>query len=312
MRAFDEKRAHNVRVQTRPGAISAVVLLAATLAGAPSAAHARSLSVHRQVACASEQLPTAKGQPVHVTASLNGVTATLRGTSGHAFARIPRVLGPRLTLTRPTEGVTTFRPKAVPDTPGRGLLAMGVDAPGGGRPALCIAQFPAGPVALLGVTSAFNQCCFLLDTFAPGVRARSGLQDGLVVPKLRVINGKPAIVAADGGFLARFTDYADSPAPLRVLTVRNGRQRDVTANYRTRLHREARQWWTSYTDEPSHGLGFLAAWAADQDRLGNDAAVWPKLHALDDAGKLTGMAGWPRNEAFIKALKTFLTNGGYR
>jgi hypothetical protein len=296
----------------RPGAIGAAVLLAATLVGASSAAHARTLAVHRQVACSSAQLPTAKGRPVHVTASFNGVTATLRGTSGHAFAGTPRVLRPRLTLTTPTAGASTFRPKPVPDTPGSGLLVMGVNAPGGGNPALCIAAFPGGPVALLGVTSAFNQCCFLLDTYASGVRARSGLQDGLVAPKLRVLDGEAAIVTADGGFLARFTDYADSPAPLLVLTVRHGRQRDVTDSYRTKLHREASRWWTSYSHEPPRGLGFLAAWAADQDRLGNDAAVWPKLRELDDAGKLSGMSGWPRNEAFIKALKAYLTNRGYR
>ena len=309
---FKASRPHNGRVQMRLGAIGAAVLLAATLVGAPSVAHARPSSQRQQVSCASEQLPTVKGQPVHVSASMNGVTATLRGTSGRAFARIPRVLRPHLTLTTPTDGVTTFRPEPVPDTPGRGVLVMGVDAPVGGMPALCLALFPAGPVALLGVTSAFNQCCFLLDTYAADVRARSGLQDGLVAPRLRVINGKTAIVTADGGFLARFTDYADSPAPLRVLTVRNERQRDITDDYRAKLRRESGRWWTSYNNAPSRGLGFLAAWAADQDRLGNDAAVWPKLQELDDAGKLRGMAGWPRSQAFIKALKAFLTNRGYR
>jgi hypothetical protein len=306
-------RTHNGRVKTRLGAVGVTVLLAATLVGGgPLPANARSHSSGHAVSCATQQLPTAKGQAVRITASLAGVTATLRGTSGHAFAHIPRVLKPRLTVTSPADGATTFRPKPVTDTPGRGLLVLGVNRPGGSLPALCLANFPAGPVALLGVTSAFNQCCFLVDTSAPGVQARSKLQDGLIAPSLRVINGEAAIVTADGGFLARFTDYADSAAPLRVLTVRNGRQRDVTDTYRSKLEREAKRWWTGFEQRPSHGLGYLAAWAADRERLGHDATVWSKLHELDDAGKLTGMAGWPRNQSFIDALKRFLTNQGYR
>lgn len=306
-------RPHNDRVKSRLGAVGVAVLLAATLVGGgPLPAHARNLSAGHPVSCVTGQLPSAKGQPVHVTASLAGVTATLRGTSGHAFAQIPRVLQPRLTVTSPTNGVTTFRPKAVPDTPGRGVLVMGINRPGGGLPALCLANFPAGPVALLGLTSAFNQCCFLVDTYAPGVRARSALQDGLIGPTLRVINDEAVIVTADGSFLARFTDYADSAAALRVLTVRGDRQRDITDNYRTKLQREARRWWSAYEQRPAHGLGYLAAWAADQDRLGHDAQVWTKLHELNDAGKLSGMTGWPRNQAFINALKVFLTDRGYR
>jgi hypothetical protein len=300
-------------VKSRLAAAGVAVLLAATLVGGgPLPAHARNVAAGHPASCSTGHLPTAKGHAVHVTATLSGVTATLRGTSGHAFARIPRVLKPRLTVTSPTGAVTTFRPKPVPDTPGRGVLVLGINRPGGGLPALCVAQFPAGPVALLGVTSAFNQCCFLVDTYAAGVQARSELQDGLIAPSLRVINGKPVIVTGDGGFLARFTDYADSAAPLRILTVRNGRQRDVTDDYRTKLQREAQRWWSSYVERPSHGLGYLAAWAADQDRLGHDAQVWPKLHELDDAGELSGMAGWPRSQAFISALKTFLTHHGYR
>ena len=299
-------------MRTRLAATGGAVLLAATLVGAPATAHARTGSAGAAISCAGKALPTASGRSVHVSASLGGLTATLRGTSGRAFAGIPRVLGAKLRVSTATDDVTTFRPKPVPDTPGRGVLVMGVNAPGGGMPALCVARFPAGPVALLGVTSAFNQCCFLLDTYAPGVAARSSLQDGLVGPRVRVSNGEASIVTADGGFLARFTDYADSAAPLRILTVRTGRQRDVTDDFRSRLTRESARWWSSYGDNPAHGLGYLAAWAADQDRLGNDAAVWPKLQELDDAGKLDGMAGWPRNLAFVKALKSFLTNRGYR
>ena len=90
--------------------------------------------------------------------------ATLRGTSGHAYSGTPRVLRPRLTVTSPQHVATTFTPMPVPETPGRGVLLDGIDAPGAGAPVLCLAQVPAGPVALIGTTNAFNQCCFLLDT----------------------------------------------------------------------------------------------------------------------------------------------------
>jgi hypothetical protein len=300
------------RVNTRATTAGLAILLATTVVGgAPAPAGARTLAAKTPVACSTERLPLAKGQPVHATASLAGATATLRGTSGRAFGQTPRVLQPRLTLTTPQQGAASFRPKPVPQTPGRGVLMLGVQV-SGGRPALCVAQFGSTTVALIGVTSAFNQCCFLLDTYAPGVQPRSALQDGLVDPRLRALAGQPVIVTGDGGFLARFTDYADSAAPLRVLTVRNGRQRDVTDNYPSQLRREANRWRNLFDRQPSHGLGFLAAWAADQERLGHDSQVWSTLQQLDDAGSLGGMAGWPRGQAFISALKSFLGSHGYR
>lgn len=304
---------HDGHMRARLTAISIAMVLAATMVGcAPAPARARVLAAHDGVSCSTERLPLTKGHPVRTTASLDGTVATLRGTSGHAYFRTPRLLHSRLTLTSPAGVVTTFHPKPVAQTPGRGVLVMGVNAPGGGTPALCLATFAARPVALLGVTSAFNQCCFLLDTYAPGVRPRSSLQDGLVGPRLRIINGAAAIVTADGGFLAQFTDYADSAAPLRIITVRHGRQRDVTDSYRTRLRHEASGFKAAFDRDPTHGLGFLAAWAADQERLGHDSLVFSTLQQLDDAGKLSGMAGWPRNQAYISALKTLLTNRGYR
>jgi len=300
-------------MRTRVAALVLAAALAATLVGgAPAPAGARMLSAAQQISCSTQQLPLTKGQPVHITASLDGTVATLRGTSGRAYVGVPRVRQPRLTVTSASHVATTYQPKPVPETPGRGVLLNGIDAPGGSTPALCLAQFPAGTVALIGTTNAFNQCCFLLDTYAPGVHRRSALQDGLVYPRLRVINGVAVIVSADGGFLAQFSDYADSAAPLRILTVRAGRQRDVTDDYRARLRSDASRWWMAYANKPQHGLGFLAAWAADQERLGHDGTIWSTLQQLDDAGKLSGMSGWPRNQAYIKALKKFLTTRGYR
>jgi hypothetical protein len=310
---FLTRSMHDDRMRSRLAAIGIAALLVATLVGgAPSPAGARMLAAPRPVSCSTERLPLATGQPVHVTANLDGTVATLRGTSGHAYAGVPRVLQPRLTVTSANHVVSTYRPKPVPETPGHGVLLDGINAPGSGNPALCLAHFPAGPVALVGTTNAFNQCCFLLDTYAAGVTRRSALQDGLVIPRLRVINGAAVIASADGGFLAQFTDYADSAAPLRVLTVRAGRQRDITDSFRTKLRNEASAMRASYDQQPQRGLGFLAAWAADQDRLGNDETVWSTLHQLDADGKLSGMTGWPRNAAYVTALKKFLTARGYR
>lgn len=295
----------------------AALLAAAVVVVAPVPAHARPAGSSTVVACTTQQLPTAKGHPVHIAVSLGGSTATLRGTSGAAYLGTPRVLRPRLTVTSAGHTAATFHPQPVAQTPGRGILVDGVDAPHvdqqrSAAPAMCMARFPSGPVALLGVTNAFNQCCFLVDTYAPDVRPRSSLQDGLVVPRLRVIGGSPVIVVADGSFLARFADYADSAAPLRVLTVRTGRQRDVTTDYPAKLRREAAKLWTRFNNRPARGLGFLAAWAADEDRLGHDSTIWPKLQELDDAGKLNGRPGWPRGQSFINALRTFLGDQGYR
>jgi hypothetical protein len=293
--------------------LGSVTLLAATLvSGAPAPAGARSTSAGAAVSCATQRLPMAKDRPVHVSASLGGTTAILRGTSGASYLGTPRVRQPRLTLSSGGHVVSTFRPKPVAQTPGHGVLLDGVNAPGHGQPPLCLTRFASGPVALLGVTNAFNQCCFLLRTYAPGVRAGSSLQDGLIMPTVRLISGHPAIVTGDGAFLAKFADYADSAAPLRIITVRGDRQRDVTAQHPTKVRRDAKQWWARFDQDTRRGLGALAAWAADKEQLGQDADVWSTLRRLNAAHKLTGMSGWPRNQSYIDALRSFLGSHGYR
>jgi hypothetical protein len=58
-------------------------------------------------------------------------------------------------------------------------------------------------------------------------------------------------------------------------------------------------------------LGMLAAWTADQYRLGRKRAANRFLSAELRAGRLKGEAAWPRGQAFITLLKGRLKAWAY-
>jgi hypothetical protein len=309
-----------VTARTRTAALAATASFVLTASAVPMQAAAAAepraaASTSTALACSTQTLPKRAAQAVVVTVSLDGTTARLTGTSGHSYLGVPRLLNARLTLRRP--GFTWHAtPKAVAGTPGRGVLSSGVFGPAGRLGSLCLARFRDGatPVGLLGLTSAMNQCCYIVKTYSPGVRPRSRLQDGTAATTVRTVNGHALIVTGDGRFLARFADFADSGLPLRLITVRPSGQVNVTRAHPRLLGADARRWRRLF-DNRNFGLGFLACWAADQEQLGHDALVWRRLNDLNAQHRLTVPAGlgsyWPHGTAYIKALRTFLVKTGY-
>jgi hypothetical protein len=169
-------------------------------------------------------------------------------------------------------------------------------------------------VALLAATSAFNQCCYHVRTYAPGVKASSSLQGGISATRVRDLGDRVVLRGGDDAFFGQFADFADSVPPVRVLSLHDGRQVDVSRAHRSTLWRDARRWWSAFQHH-DFGLGFVAAWAADQDRLGHAQQVNKTLADLNAQGRLTVPAGlgglWPSGSAYIKALHKFLLQRGY-
>ena len=295
--------------------LAALVTVSSCAASPAGAATTRRAAVTAEpVACTAKALPKQAGQGVHVSVTSGPTTATLTGTSGRPYLGFARVRSPQLTLHTPGLADWVTRPRPVAGTPGRGVLVADVSA-SARQFTLCLVRFdPAVPVAVLGLTSAFNQCCTIDGTYAPAVHPLSPLQDGAGPTHLRVVDERPLLVTGDGRFLAQFADYADSGLPLRIITVRSGRQTDVTRSHPHLLQADAHRWYRLF-DRRAFGLGFLACWAADQEMLGHDGLVWTRLDTLNAEHRLTVPNGlgsyWPHGRAYISALRAFLTKTGY-
>ncbi|MEA2444238.1 MAG: hypothetical protein QOJ12_1530 [Thermoleophilales bacterium] len=125
-------------------------------------------------------------------------------------------------------------------------------------------------------------------------------------------DGRPEIVTADDAFAYTFSAYAFSGLPLSVLQYDHGSFTDVTSAYPRLLRREARQFWRAYLklrhnkDDTSRGQ--VAAWAADQYRLGKRSYARTVLRREVRKGFLGSPGGGAK---FIRVLDKFLRAHGY-
>jgi hypothetical protein len=127
--------------------------------------------------------------------------------------------------------------------------------------------------------------------------------------------GAPATFATgDPRFAYAFAAFAFSAFPVRLLTYGAGGWRDVTRAHPETLKADAERWLKTYRKHGSgHPLGHLAAWAADEYRLGPPArrAADRFLQHELRAGHLRGDKGWPRGRAYVTTLKRRLRVWGY-
>ena len=162
-------------------------------------------------------------------------------------------------------------------------------------------------------------CCFFSriygyggSTYVPGSHVWGDL-----TYKLRDLNhdGAPELTSADDHFAYEFTAYAFSAFPTQIWDYRSRRLVDVTRSYPALIRRDATRLWkeslrarkSDYADV----RGILAAWVADQYRLGRQAHAWSTMRSLNRAGVLGGDSAWPRRTAYLAKLKKFLESHGY-
>jgi hypothetical protein len=177
---------------------------------------------------------------------------------------------------------------------------------------LCIADFARGHhVVVLGISTG-NNCCSALELFRVrdgGVARRIFDQLGGHSPQLRTVRHHALVETADW-LGCGITACAGGGSPLVFQTVTASRVRDVTRRYPILLRRDASRWYQGYAQDPRYGLGQLAAWIGDRCRLGPKARPWPTLHRLRVAGKLHGVAGWPRDRRFVRVAHRALRQDG--
>ena len=179
-------------------------------------------------------------------------------------------------------------------------------------------QTGAEPAVVVGLFTGGAHCCFVDQVFtyasarATYVKTQHDFLDaGAVIQRINgqvVFKSADARIAEDG-----FTDYADSGAPLQMWRFGRGRFVDVTRQYPALLRADAAKWWKAFNHNISNGVGFIAAWAADQYLLGSSRLANTTLSSLAAEHKLRSALGLPHNSAtrFVTELKTLLRRLGY-
>lgn len=248
---------------------------------------------------------SARAATVTTTASSGSTTATAsyRATAGV----YPAASGVALTITRAGAVLIRTRIDLAPDVwPGHGFLHV-ADLERSGSPDVVVDLYTGG-----------EHCCSIVRIyrFDPARANYTSVQRDFWDPgtRLEMIDGGYVFVSADSRFEYEFTSFAYSGDPLQIWRLTAGRFVDVTRSFRARISRDAERWWSSYLASRRRGLGlgFLAAWAGDEELLGRGSLVTATLAAQNAAGFLRSGDGASRGgAAFIAELTKLLRRDGY-
>ena len=179
-------------------------------------------------------------------------------------------------------------------------------------------EHDSSPDVILNLYSGGAHCCYITQIYRydPGTQTYAIVQQDFGDPgaRLETLHGRLVFRSADDRFAYTFAAFAFSGLPIQIWSFAGGRFVDVTRRYPALIRHDAAQWWKAFVsnDGKGFGLGFLAAWAADEDLLGNSATVASRLASLDAAGRLRSSQGFTTHgSAFIRQLQRFLAKSGY-
>ncbi|HEX4863340.1 MAG TPA: hypothetical protein VFV02_04660 [Acidimicrobiales bacterium] len=271
-----------------------------------------------QFACGTETPAAyAASGPIRVEAVDGAYSAVLSGTLT-ATPGTQTLDGGRLTTSRAGQVVFSFA-LAPPTSAGPALVPWSLtSSPTGVDQPVCLAQFAgsSAPTALVGIFTGGAHCCVVvagLPLGGPGAGTAvywGPADTGAIVKSA----GSSAVIAtADASFDYVLASHAGSGMPILVLALQNGRFVDITQQHRDLLYADDRQMWNNYLQsQDTEGLGVLAAWVADECRIGTSQHAFATLDLLNSQGKLQNKFGtWPSGSQYISQLKTFLSQHGY-
>jgi hypothetical protein len=174
------------------------------------------------------------------------------------------------------------------------------------------------PDVVLGLFSGGADCCFIdqVLTYDPQtstyVRSQHDFLDaGAALERLDrhwvFMSGDSRVTEAG------FTDTADSGTPIQIWRFSRRTFHDVTRRYPRLIRADAAKWRRLFNRHLSNGVGLIAAWAADEDRLGRSAMVDSTLRSLAAQGKLREPLGFIGSSGvtFVIRLEKLLHRLGY-
>jgi len=248
----------------------------------------------------------------HIRAASDGVVADLSFVERHSFAGSLTIFVRRhgiLTLAAP---VARFRCRGCrPEFEvGFGDPLHVVDLDGDGEPEVLVELYTGGA-----------HCCFSTVVLRFDGRRYRGLMHiwGNVGYHLaRLDDHGPELVSADARFAYEFTSFAESAFPVQIWRYQRGRLIDVTGDYRYAVRNDANQLWRAYLklrfEKQGDVRGILAAWLADEYRLGRAAEGWKQVEAAYRRGDVSAPHVdplWPAGGNYLSALRRFLVRTGY-
>jgi hypothetical protein len=131
-------------------------------------------------------------------------------------------------------------------------------------------------------------------------------------------NTVPELVSADDRFAYAFTSFAESAFPVQIWRYDHGALTDVTSTYRYAVVDDAHRLWHEYVEGRKYPTadvrGLLAAWLADEYRLGRGGEGWREVEAAYRRGDLSPPRAdplWPTGRRYLSALRGFLEHTGY-
>jgi subtilisin-like proprotein convertase family protein len=260
------------------------------------------------------QLQLGRNVVEHRRASHDGVSADLSFRESDSFYREIRITirrQDRLVLSAPLSGFVC-----------RGCSASELDTTFGNPLKVLDLDGNGEPEVLVDVYSGGAHCCLytLFLRFAGRTYRGTTRRWGNVGYRFAQLDhdGVPEIISADDRFAYVFTSFAGSVFPVQIWHYERGTLRDVTSNYLFAVRSDAAQIWREYLRERkapvSDVRGLLAAWLADEVRLGRSAEGWKQLDAAYRRGELSAPRVdplWPSGRKYLRALRAFLVENGY-
>jgi hypothetical protein len=179
------------------------------------------------------------------------------------------------------------------------------------------------PNVVLDLYTGGAHCCSVAQvfTFDPGTMTYAKTERNFGDPGERIEDlnhdGHHEFVTADDAFAYAFTDFAASGLPLQILTFMGSRFQDVTDSYPALVRKDAAFWLKAFKhmarQHYADSVGVIAAWAADEYRLGHSVTANRYLSQQARAGHLRSALApvEPQGRRFVAALQRFLRRHGY-
>jgi hypothetical protein len=178
-------------------------------------------------------------------------------------------------------------------------------------------QGNGSPDVILDLYSGGAHCCAILQVYRydPGSGGYTIFQRDFGDPgvNLERLGGAYEFLSADDRFAYAFAAFAFSGLPVQIWSLGAHGFVNVTRRFPALIAADAARQYHDYlaNRKQGFGLGFIAAWAADEDLLGHGALVAKTLAAQNREGGLRSADGLAHGSGFIASLQRFLAKYGY-
>jgi hypothetical protein len=267
------------------------------------------------VACAAGAAPAAAAGQGSIGVSLGDVAAQLTyQTAVDSFGN-PTFSQEQLQITR--AGAVSY---SAPVRSRHCAPECALETFGGGPLAVASLEDGGQPDVIVRLNTGGAHCCTIVQVFSydPGLMSYRPVERDFGDPGALLTDvagdGRLELQSADDRFAYAFTSFAFSGLPLRIWRFRAGRFRDVTRSFPKALAADSAHQFSRFLANRRQGLGlgFIAAWAADEYLLGRGGSVSATLSREARLGRLrSGDHLSPSGAGFVSRLRRFLAATGY-